>query len=68
MYNQSQNKRKDTENMSFVAMLHNQNGIVAIADSKSTVHYTNGDREEEVGRKTQKLFCNSQFILLAKIK
>lgn len=64
MYNQSQNKRKDTENMSFVAMLHNQNGIVAIADSKSTVHYTNGDREEEVGRKTQKLFCNSQFILL----
>lgn len=64
MYNQVQGKRKEEEKMSFVAMIHNQNGLVAIADSKSTVHYSNGDREEELGRDIQKLFFNKHFILL----
>lgn len=52
------------KNMSFVAMIHNQNGIVAIADSKSTINYAQGLVEEEKNRDTQKIFYNKNFILL----
>lgn len=56
--------KEEGSNMSFVAMIHNQNGIVAIADSKSTIEYTSGYKEEENGRETQKIFYNDKFILL----
>ena len=56
--------KKEGKSMSFVAMIHNQNGIVAIADSKSTNEYSNGYRDEEIGRNTKKIFTNNNFILL----
>ena len=46
--------------MSLILMMKNRNGLVAIADSKSTI--TNG-QEEEKGRNPQKLFKGNRYIL-----
>lgn len=56
--------RKESTDMSFVAMIHNQNGIATIADSKSTIVYPNHEKEEELNRPIQKVFYNNRFILL----
>ena len=51
-----------SKNMSFICMMQNQNGIVAIADSKST-YISPDDIYEEKFRDAIKLFCGPSYIL-----
>lgn len=53
-------KRKKENDMSLILMMKNQNGLVAVSDSKSTI--SNG-MEEEYGRNVQKIFKGNNYIL-----
>lgn len=51
-----------SKSMSFICMIQNQNGIVAIADSKST-YISSEEIYEEKFRDTVKLFCGPSYIV-----
>lgn len=53
-------KRKKENDMSLILMMKNQNGLVAVSDSKSTI--SNG-MEEKYGRNVQKIFKGNNYIL-----
>lgn len=53
-------RKKEKQGMSLILMMKNRNGLVAIADSKSTI--ANG-QEEEKGRNPQKLFKGNRYII-----
>lgn len=60
-----QNIRKVGQNMSFVGMHITNEGIIAFADSKGTIEYESGYKQEDVNRgPIQKIFKNNHFILV----
>lgn len=59
------NLQKESENkhMSLVGIIKTKNGIVAFADTKSTLYDVNGGPKEENNRIVKKMFINPKFII-----
>lgn len=57
--------RKDMSNMSFVGICNMNGGIIAFADSKSTLTFSDGKKQEDKDRGiTPKIFKNTKFIFV----
>ncbi|MFR1888342.1 MAG: hypothetical protein ACLSX0_01060 [Anaerostipes caccae] len=64
--NENTNKFFEKEkDMSFVGLLRTRNGMIAFADTKSTVVMSNGEKREEENRETKKMFRYDDGILLS---
>ena len=57
--------RKSGDNMSFVGIHNTNEGLIAFADSKTTIQYNNGFKTEDIKRgRIKKVFKNNKFIFV----